>query len=210
MPRNARGHRRARDQGPVVEKRDPLVCDRDDDLERALRSGLGPGFRCRFRICLPVVVPVFEPSVMVWPERVPGPEQKLSVCGFCREYENDEYRRRYCADGSGVDASGGRCGHGAHSTVQAFPRGAMLAIPARTSPGCTGTIWSFRDDACEAGAWRALTRHSDRAPPRFESIRVIRRPRLRIQGIAGLLRRDPCGFSIGIRLCRGLRGPRQQ
>jgi len=72
------------------------------------------------------------------------------VCGSC-EYENGEYRRRYCADGSGVDASGGRCGHGAHGTVQAFPRGEMLVIPARTSSDCTGTIWSFRDDACEAG-----------------------------------------------------------
>ena len=42
MPLSSRGHRRACDQDPVVKKRDPLVRDRDDDLERALRRGLGP------------------------------------------------------------------------------------------------------------------------------------------------------------------------
>ena len=80
MPLSSRGHRRACDQGPVVKKQDPLVCDRDDDLERALRSVLGSSVLRRFRVSLPVVVLVFERSVMAWPERVLGPKQKLSVC----------------------------------------------------------------------------------------------------------------------------------
>jgi len=33
---------------------------------------------------------VFELSVMAWPGRVLGPEQKLSVCDPCREHENGE------------------------------------------------------------------------------------------------------------------------
>ena len=90
MPLGARGHRRACDQGPVVKKRDPLVRDRDDDLERALRRVLGPNALRQFRVCLPVVVLVFERSVMAWLGRVPGPKQKLSVCDPCREHENGE------------------------------------------------------------------------------------------------------------------------
>ena len=62
MPLHSRGHRRACDQGAVVKKRDPLVCYRDDDLERALRKGLGPNVLRRFRVCLPVVVLVFVRS----------------------------------------------------------------------------------------------------------------------------------------------------
>ena len=60
----------------------------------------------RFRVCLPVVVLVFERSVMAWPERMVGPKQKLSVCDPCREHENGEYCHCYRADGSDVDASG--------------------------------------------------------------------------------------------------------
>jgi len=50
---------------------------------------------------------------------------------------------------------------------------------------------------------RRLTRRSDGTPPRFESIRVIRYPRLRIQGIGGLLLlwQRACKPSIEIRLC---------
>src|ERR1700732_1289509 len=90
MPLSSRGHRRACDQGPVVKKRDPLVCDRDDDLERALRSVLGSSVLRRLRVSLPVVVLMFERSVMAWPERVLGPKQKLSVCDPCREHESGE------------------------------------------------------------------------------------------------------------------------
>jgi hypothetical protein len=38
MVLNSRRDRRARDQGTIVIKRDPLVGDRDDDLERTLRG----------------------------------------------------------------------------------------------------------------------------------------------------------------------------
>ena len=98
MPLHSRGHRRAYDQGAVVKNRDPLVCYRDDDLERALRKGLGPSLALRrFRVCLPVVVLVFVRSVLAWPERVLGSKQKLSVCDPRREHENGEYSRCYCA-----------------------------------------------------------------------------------------------------------------
>ena len=40
MTLNSRRHRRARDQCPIVIKGDPLVSDRDNDLERTLRSVL--------------------------------------------------------------------------------------------------------------------------------------------------------------------------
>jgi len=80
MPLHSRGHRRACDQGAVVKKRDPLVYYRDDDLERALRKGLGPSALRRFRVCLPVMVLVFVRRVLAWPERVLGSKQKLSVC----------------------------------------------------------------------------------------------------------------------------------
>src|SRR5258705_407799 len=90
MPLSSRGHRRACDQSPVVKKRDPLVCDRDDDLERALRRVLWPSVLRRFRVCLLVVVLVFERSVTAWPERVLGPKQKLSVCDPWGEHESGE------------------------------------------------------------------------------------------------------------------------
>ena len=140
MPLNSRGHRRARDQGPVVKKRDPLVCDRDDDLERALRRGFGPGVPGRFRVCLPVVVPVFERSVMAWPERVPGPKPELSVCAPCREHENGECRHCHRAYGADVDASEAGCRHAAITTQLGVRRNAVLAIPVRTSRGTMGAI----------------------------------------------------------------------
>src|SRR5260370_27833773 len=70
--------------------REACSSDRDDDLERALRRVLGPSVLRRFRVCLPVVVLVFERSVMAWPEPVLGPKQKLSVCDPCREHESGE------------------------------------------------------------------------------------------------------------------------
>src|ERR1700748_1536622 len=51
MPLLSRGHRRACDQGPVVKEREPLVRDRDDDLEWALRSILGPSALRRYGVC---------------------------------------------------------------------------------------------------------------------------------------------------------------
>src|ERR1700758_2777340 len=136
MPLSSRGHRRACDQGPVVKKRDPLVCDRDDDLERALRSVLGPSVLRRFRVSLPVVMLVFERSVMAWPERVLGPKQKPSVRDPSREYENGEYCHSYRADGSDVDASGERYKHGALTALfgRFPPRTALLAISVRRRP----------------------------------------------------------------------------
>ena len=110
------GYRRSCDQGPVVKKRDPLICDRDDDLERALRSVLWPSILRRFRVCLPVVVLVFERRVMAWPECVLGQKQKLSVCGPCREHDNGGYRHCHRADGSDVDASG-ESRHGAFTAL---------------------------------------------------------------------------------------------
>src|SRR6202047_3175318 len=90
MPLSSRGHRRACDQGPVVKKRDLLVSDRDDDLERALRRVLRPSVLRRIKVCLPVVVLVFARSVMAWPGPVLRPKQKLSVCDPCREHESGE------------------------------------------------------------------------------------------------------------------------
>ncbi len=84
-------------QGAVVKKRDPLVYYRDDDLERALRKGLGPSALRRFRVCLPVVVLVFVRTVLARPERVLGSKQKLSVCDPRRDHENGEYSRSYSA-----------------------------------------------------------------------------------------------------------------
>src|SRR5215831_393779 len=112
MPLSPRRHRRACNQGSVVKKRDPLVCDRDDDLERALRSVLGPSVFRRFWISLPVVVLVFERSVSAWPKRVLGPKPKLSVCDLRREIENGECRDCYHADGPDLDAPGDKCRHG--------------------------------------------------------------------------------------------------
>src|SRR5229473_1271302 len=152
MPLSSRGHRRACDQGPVVKKRDPLVCDRDDDLERALRSVLGSSVLRRFRVSLPVVVLVFERSVMAWPERVLGPKQKLSVCDPCREHENGEYCHCYRANRSDVDASGERCRHGALTTLfRRFLRAAHCwKFLCGHRPVSIGAIPSFRDDAGEA------------------------------------------------------------
>src|SRR5258707_3621970 len=96
MMRNSRGHRRACDQRPIVIKRDPLVCDRDDDLERALRSVLGLSILRQFRFCVPVVVLVPERRVIAPPRPLLGPEQELGMCGAYREYENGKcchYRR---------------------------------------------------------------------------------------------------------------------
>jgi hypothetical protein len=97
MPIHSGGHRRACDQGAVVKKRDLLVYYRDDDLERALRKGLGPSALRRFRVCLPVMVLVFVRRVLAWPECVLGSKQKLSVCDPRRDHENGEYSRCYRA-----------------------------------------------------------------------------------------------------------------
>ena len=88
MTRNSRGHRRACHQRPIVIKRDPLVCDRDDDLERALRSVPGLSFLRQFRFWMPVVVLVPERSVIAPPRPVLRPKRKLGVCGPHRKYEN--------------------------------------------------------------------------------------------------------------------------
>ena len=140
MSLNSRGHGRTRDQGPVVEQRDPLVRDRDDDLERALRGILGPCVPGRLGICLPVVVvPVFERSVVAWPETVPGPKRKLGVCDPCREHENGDCHG-YRAGRSDVDASGKKCRHEALTALIGrfrapqcwqFPRGHRPVLSAR-------------------------------------------------------------------------------
>ena len=88
MTLNSRRYRRACDQRPIVIKRDPLVSDRDDDLERALRSVLGLSFLRQFRLCVPVLVLVPERSVITPPRPVLGPKQELGVCGPYRKYAN--------------------------------------------------------------------------------------------------------------------------
>src|SRR5450755_290310 len=100
MTLNSRGYRRACDQRPIVIKRDPLVCDRDDNLERAFRSVLGLSVLRRFRLCVPVSVLVPERSVIAPPRPVLRPKRKLSVCGAYRKYENGKcchYRRAEAA-----------------------------------------------------------------------------------------------------------------
>src|ERR1700722_18139598 len=113
MRLGSRGHRRACDQAAVVKKRDSLVCDRDDDQKRALRSILGPNALRRSSVCLPVMVLVFERSGLAWP----GREPKLSVRGPYREHQDGEYRDGYRADESIVDASGDGCRHGARMAL---------------------------------------------------------------------------------------------
>src|ERR1700720_707886 len=112
MTLNSRGHRRACDQRPIVIKRDPLTCDRDDDLERTLRSLLRLGVLRQFRFCVPVLVLVPEWSVIAPPRPVLGPKHELGMCGAYRNYDNGKccYYRR--ADGPHIDTSGDRCRHG--------------------------------------------------------------------------------------------------
>ena len=142
-PPSSRGNGRPCDQNTIVKKRYPLVCDRDDNLERAFRRSLGSNLLRRLRVCLPVVALVFERSVMAV-----GPKRKLSVCDPCRKHENGEHRR-HRTDGSDVNASE------RSADVVRSPHclgGRILAIPLRTSPGSKGAIPSFRDDVGEADA----------------------------------------------------------
>ena len=66
------------------------MSDRDDDPERALGRGLGSSVLRIPGVCPPVVVLVFERSVLAWPESVARPKQKLSVCHPCREHKSRE------------------------------------------------------------------------------------------------------------------------
>jgi len=102
MTLNSRGNRRACDQCPIVINRDPLVCDRDDDLERALRSVPGLSFLRQFRFCMPVVVLVPERSVIAPPRPVLRPKRKLGVCVPHRKYENGKGCHDRRADGSHI------------------------------------------------------------------------------------------------------------
>src|SRR6267142_7160636 len=113
MTLSSRGHRRACDQFSIVIKRDSLVCDRDDDLERALRSVIDLSALHRFRFCVPVPVLVLVPewSVMAPPGPVLGPKRELGVRDLERKYENSKCCHHYRADGSHIDASRNRCGH---------------------------------------------------------------------------------------------------
>ena len=154
MPLSSRGHRRACDQRPIVIKRDPLVCDRDDDLERALRSVLGLSVLRQFRVCAPVLVFVPERSVIVPPRPVWRPKQELGMCGAYRKYENGKCCHYCRADGSHIDASGDRCRHG--SLTALFSR---IVVPLSSGPQCNPATQS-------------------------KSRRIQRRPSLRSTGIS--------------------------
>src|SRR4029077_14577079 len=85
MTLNSGRYRRACNQRPIVIERDPLVCDGDDDLERALQRVLLRQFslRCvlwfsllrQFRLSVPVLtlVPERNEIVVLW--SVLGPER---------------------------------------------------------------------------------------------------------------------------------------
>jgi len=126
MTLNSRGHRRACDQRPIVIKRDPLVCDRDDDLERTLLCVLRLSVLRQFRFCVPVLVLVPGRSAIAPPRPVLGPKRELGMCDAYRKYENGKcchYRR---ADGSHIDVSGDRWRHG--SLTALFSRIVVLAV----------------------------------------------------------------------------------
>ena len=137
---SSRGHRRACNQSPIVIKRDPLVRDRDDDLERSLRSISGPIILLQFRLCVPVLVLVPERSVITPPGPVLGPKQELGVCDPCRKHENGKCGHRCRADGSHIDVSRDRCRHGAHGILQAYCRPRSQACPIT----CPATLSKLR------------------------------------------------------------------
>jgi hypothetical protein len=88
MTLNSRRYRRACDQRPIVIKRDPLVSDRDDDLEGALRRVLELSLLRHIRFCVPVLVLVPKWSIIAPPRPIVGPKQGLGMSGPYREYEN--------------------------------------------------------------------------------------------------------------------------
>ena len=95
MTLNSRGYRGACDQRPIVIKRDPLVCDRDDDLERAIRSILGLIFLRRFGLGVPLPVAVPRRSMIARPISPLRPKQESGVGGPCGHGANGKCRQ-YC------------------------------------------------------------------------------------------------------------------
>src|SRR5262245_12638950 len=80
MAWHARRHGRACDQRTIVINRDPLVGDRDDDLERALWS-VRCGRRLRqSRLLVPGVRLMPKRSRLAPPRLRLWPEQELGVC----------------------------------------------------------------------------------------------------------------------------------
>src|ERR1041385_1236188 len=73
MTLNAGRYRRPCDQCPIFVKRDTLIRDRDDDLERTLRSV--------FRLTLPLwLVLTFRPELAITPPKAGlGPKQGLGM-----------------------------------------------------------------------------------------------------------------------------------
>src|SRR5712691_10297266 len=87
MTFNSRRYGRACDQCPTVIKRDPLVRDRDNDLERALRSVLELSLLRKIRFCVSVLVLVPE-CVITPPRSVLRPIQGPSMRGTYRKHAN--------------------------------------------------------------------------------------------------------------------------
>ena len=78
MALDAGRYRRLRDQRPIVVKRDALIRDRDDDLERTLRSILRLTLLCRIGFCVPVMA--LPPEWVITPPMSGlGPEQGPAI-----------------------------------------------------------------------------------------------------------------------------------
>ena len=123
------------DQFSIVIKRDPLVCDRDDDLERAFRRASDRTLLADFRLWpVPVLVLVSEWSMMAPPRPVLGPKRKLSVCDPVGSMKTERASAIIVArmDPS-VHTSGEKCRRGALTAPFRFPPAASLAYPAADS-----------------------------------------------------------------------------
>src|SRR6516162_9707500 len=90
--------RRTRTGTAVVIKRDPLVCDRNDNLEWALWSLLRLIFLGRFRFRVPVLVIVPQRSVIAPPRPVLGPKNEFGVRGPYRKYARGKCSQKCCAN----------------------------------------------------------------------------------------------------------------
>ena len=98
MTLDPRRYGRACDQCSVVIKRDPLVCDRNDNLKRALWIFLRLVFLRRFSFCVSVLVIVPRWSVIAPPRPVLGPKKEFGVrCPYWK-YAGGKYSQKCRAD----------------------------------------------------------------------------------------------------------------
>ena len=105
-----------------------MIRDRDDDLERAIRSILDLIFLRQFGLCVPVAVP--QRSMIAPPISVLRPKQEPGVGGPYRHDANGKYRQ-YCRTDSYI-AADIQLSRLAEVSTLSFPRisGAGVARPA--------------------------------------------------------------------------------